>query len=366
MPKKQGSFDKGAERDCAACSFAPIKRQGDIMSQEPVLHSAAIARVILTFAAEHGVDERACLAGTGLDLAALALAEATITREQELVLLQNLRDGLPDFAALGTALGMRFNASAFGPWGFALSISKTYEEGMDRAIRYLPLSTAYCFVQKRKMDGEFYLIYDPSPIPGPLEQMMLERDMSTSVILARELTHKPDAILRLEFEGDVPHKSEIEALLDLPVHTGCAHNAVVGDGAVAGEPMPHYNEKLARMIDDQCRQLMTRMASQGVEQQVRQALLGPLGLAAGLEEVAGALEMPPRNLRRKLEEAGTSFRTVQDDTRRHMADQLLDGTAMKLDEIAFHLGYGDTASFTRAFRRWHGMSPGAYRKSSAQ
>lgn len=331
------------------------------MNQEPVLHSAAIARVILTFAADHGVDDQTCLAGTGLEVAALEQAEATITRDQELILLQNLRTALSDFDALGTALGMQFNASAFGPWGFALAISKTYEDAMDRAIRYLPLSTAYCFVKKRKMDGEIVTIYDPSPVPKPIEQMMLERDMSTSVILARELTHRHDAITRLEFERDIPYKADIERLLGLPVLTGCAQNAVIGDVNVAAEKLPHFNEKLARMLDDQCRQLMTRMIGSGVEQQVRKLLLGPLGLAAGLDEVASELKLPPRNLRHKLDDEGTSFRVIVDDARQQLADQLLTTTDMKLDEMAFHLGYGDTASFTRAFRRWFGVSPGTYR-----
>ena len=52
--------------------------------------------------------------------------------------------------------------------------------------------------------------------------------------------------------------------------------------------------------------------------------------------------------------------------RRQLAVQLLQGTQMKLDEIALQLGYGDTASFTRAFRRWFGQAPGEYRKLSGK
>ncbi len=89
-----------------------------------------------------------------------------------------------------------------------------------------------------------------------------------------------------------------------------------------------------------------------------------MGLVATLEDVAVSLAMSPRSLRRKLEQADTSFRNIVENERKLMAEQLLTSTQMKLEEMALHVGYGDTASFTRAFRRWFGMSPGEYRKQN--
>jgi len=88
------------------------------------------------------------------------------------------------------------------------------------------------------------------------------------------------------------------------------------------------------------------------------------GLAV-LDEIAHALGLSQRSLRRKLDQEGTSFRTLVEDERRELALQLLTGSDMRLDEVAIHLGYTDTASFTRAFRRWMGCSPGAYRQKQS-
>jgi len=101
----------------------------------------------------------------------------------------------------------------------------------------------------------------------------------------------------------------------------------------------------------------------GIAGQVRRLILGPLGLVASIEDVARHLAMAPRSLRRRLEEEHTSFRDVVEAERRQLAIQLLESTEMKLDEMALQLGYSDTASFTRAFRRWFDRAPGEYRKS---
>ena len=109
---------------------------------------------------------------------------------------------------------------------------------------------------------------------------------------------------------------------------------------------------------------LQRRQTTGLAEQVRKQLLGPLGLVASLDNVASALALSPRSLRRKLEQEGSSFRLIVEEERRQIALQLLTCSNMILDELAIHLGYTDTASFTRAFRRWMGCSPGEYRKNN--
>jgi AraC-like DNA-binding protein len=122
-----------------------------------------------------------------------------------------------------------------------------------------------------------------------------------------------------------------------------------------------YDAALVRMFEDQCRAQLERRQPAGLEGKVRHLLLGPLGMVSTLEDVAQALAMSPRNLRRKLDEAGTSFRAIADQERRALAHSLLRSTDMTLDEIALQLGYADTASFSRACRRWFARSAGEYR-----
>ena len=70
--------------------------------------------------------------------------------------------------------------------------------------------------------------------------------------------------------------------------------------------------------------------------------------------------MSPRTLRRKLTEAGTSYRALQDEVRQALAEELLSTGALTVSDVALRLGYAEAASFIRAFKRWTGRTPSAY------
>jgi AraC-like DNA-binding protein len=79
-------------------------------------------------------------------------------------------------------------------------------------------------------------------------------------------------------------------------------------------------------------------------------------------DVARALRMSPATLRRRLAEAGPSFRAVLDDVQRVAAAALL-MTDKPFEDIASEVQYSDARSFRRACHRWFGMTPSAYRQS---
>jgi AraC-like DNA-binding protein len=78
--------------------------------------------------------------------------------------------------------------------------------------------------------------------------------------------------------------------------------------------------------------------------------------------IARKLHVSTRTLARRLEEEGTSFKDVLDDLRFRMAQQYLGGQDLDIGEIAFMLGFSESSAFFRAFKRWTGQTPLAYRR----
>jgi len=83
-----------------------------------------------------------------------------------------------------------------------------------------------------------------------------------------------------------------------------------------------------------------------------------------LQNVAEAAGTGPRSLQRSLAGSGLSFARLVDEARFRTASGLLRDPAIRVTDISIALGYRDAANFTRAFRRWAGVSPVAFRRAA--
>lgn len=84
-----------------------------------------------------------------------------------------------------------------------------------------------------------------------------------------------------------------------------------------------------------------------------------------LARMAASLCMSPRTLKRRLRAHGVRFRQLLDGVRFRESAQLLEQSDLTVEQIALRLGYSSPANFSRAFRRWSGHAPGAYRRTEA-
>jgi AraC-like DNA-binding protein len=84
------------------------------------------------------------------------------------------------------------------------------------------------------------------------------------------------------------------------------------------------------------------------------------------EDIADLLTMHRRTLSRRLQGGGMGFRAIANETRFEVARQLLEDTEVSLGQIAAALGYSEASAFTRAFRRWSGQTPTAWRAANGQ
>ena len=80
--------------------------------------------------------------------------------------------------------------------------------------------------------------------------------------------------------------------------------------------------------------------------------------------MAEAAGTSARSLQRRLAASGLRFGRLVDEARFQAASRLLRDPSIRIVDVSAELGYTDAANFTRAFRRWAGVSPLSFRRAA--
>ncbi len=172
--------------------------------------------------------------------------------------------------------------------------------------------------------------------------------------------------LEVHFEHAEPERVQAHvSFFAAPLYFHQAANELIfpaGDLAIAGNLM---DGRVSPIVRHYLAILNERRAShRSLEDQVRRMVSdhfpGDGRFAVG--DAAHKAGVSLRTLQRTLNRAGDSFAAIKEDKRRTLAENYLTVSGLSMTEIAHILGYADAACFTRACRRWFGMTPSAYRK----
>ncbi|MFH8748665.1 AraC family transcriptional regulator [Streptomyces rimosus] len=163
------------------------------------------------------------------------------------------------------------------------------------------------------------------------------------------------------------HAHEYELLFDCAVRFGAPRTAAVFDARWLAAPVVQDEAALAAMLRRAPADLLSRQEyGTTFTERVRRTLApalrspGPARLPEAAE-VAARLAVSPATLRRRLQAEGTSYQRLKDAVRRDAAISALAAGREPIAALAARLGFSEDTAFHRAFRRWTGTTPGAYR-----
>ncbi|MGY5450159.1 AraC family transcriptional regulator ligand-binding domain-containing protein [Agarivorans sp. MS3-6] len=79
-----------------------------------------------------------------------------------------------------------------------------------------------------------------------------------------------------------------------------------------------------------------------------------------VDDLSAQLHMSRQTLYRRLEQEKTSFVAIVDQIRKKRAATLIRAGKLTILEISYSLGFSDSSSFHKAFKRWFGVTPREY------
>lgn len=316
-------------------------------------------RALVTTGTAHGLSRERCLRSTGIQTADLDDNDLVVEGGQELHVMRNVITALGDPPGLGVDVGRRANLGSFGIWGYAVLTSPTWEDAMRLGVRFTKLS--YAFTAPVVHPRLPRIDYRVEEIPADVRDFALERDLAACLMIFAAIG--PDIKARLHTRLPAPRAAALATVSPtLCIRHGEPEDCFLFDPSDWHSALPQAHVETMRSCEQACSALLERRtARRGTAARVRARLLERPAVKPTMDMVAADLHMEARTLRRHLTAEGTSFQELLDEVHQTLASELLSIPSIGVDEVARRLGYADGPSFTHAFKRWTGESPGAWR-----
>jgi len=265
---------------------------------------------------------------------------------------------------VGLLYARHFQLGDTGAFGFALLNAPTLREALRIYHSYLPVTADVGFLEIAE-DGPDVavrwrysrLVDDPgqyTDLHAGLVVRMLRR------FLGEAWTPRRVELTRTRPRSTALHRAQFGSSIGFHA---AGTNSVALPRALLDTTADGADQRLFDLMEEACRHsLAARERGRDLRLQVgaQIQLLLPQGNAS-VTRVAAALAMGGRSLQRRLNELGTSFEGLVEESRRDISDRLLPGTT-PLAEISYLCGYSNASAYSRAARGWYGMSPQAMRQ----
>ncbi len=321
-----------------------------------------------------GCDANKIFARAGLNVEALGQCDARYDVDKMQALWREgvIESELIDF---GVEVGKQWSPTTFHALGFAWLASASLAEGLHRLTRYSQVINDSLQAELSKSGGFYELTLCTQDHDLALEYSAIDAAITAIVKMCRMLageSFSPESvkIYSKETASTVP----LEVYLKCPVifiqpsinsdnETGKLI-VITFDAFSVEKILPTGNHSIVHVNEVLTREYLSTLqcASLSIQVVTKITELLPSGELSEAG-VAKAINVGLRSLQRKLLAEGTNFSTLLNQVRQEAASVHLHNVQLSLSEVAFLLGYSEQANFTRAFKRWHDLSPSEYRKS---
>lgn len=267
----------------------------------------------------------------------------------------------------GLRYGQQFQPRALGLLGYVGLCSETLEDALKNFAAAFPYHQHDTLI--RLVDcGECYR-FDYQVRHGAIldRRQDAELTLGMALNLMRHALGQDWAPRAVSFEHARPEDwKEHSRVFDAPVlfQRGC-NSMLIPKRDLYGRQMPERDANLLFLVQDVIRRLGEQCGAPNlVEDAGTQIRLALSEGEPSLELIAEQLELTTAGLQRRLREAGLSFSQLVENTRRELAVHYLRQPQRPISELAPLLGYSETSAFSRAFRRWFGVSPRQWRSDA--
>jgi AraC-like DNA-binding protein len=325
----------------------------------------------MELALSKGVSQKVLAERSGIALAELQDPDHRVPFEKYVALMRASQELCKD-----PALALHFGESPYAETGVSCVIGGFAETGAEGFALWNRYSRLEADVESTgggdrftltRGAGQLWLVdarKDPNDFPE-----LTELTFSCMVCTSRRALGEHRYMLAVHVTHEAPaYRAEYDRIFQMPVVFGSDKNAVLltDDEWMTRRP-PSSSRTVLEVLSAHAEALLGGLeSSKSTRGRVESLLTTALQTGeANMGTVAGKLGISRQTLFRRLRAEGTTFERVLDELRHRLALHYLSEKNLPVSDTAYLLGYSDRAAFSRAFKRWTGVSPRQTRASKA-
>ena len=330
--------------------------------------SVTIINTWVNAAINRGVSVDQILEQTGINKEILKDMDQRISLAQHDEFLEKLFHKVDD-EFFGFHTGSQVSYDAFGIVGYMFKTSENIEQALSQFLRYSKLIAGIgkhkLYVKNGVATFGFRFIDDYNNHHWQISDFA---QAAAVALLNSFLDHKLE-LLEVNFAHKNPYNDEkYQRYFACKIHYETAFTEIKFDASVLKQPMtgnsPELHATLKKHADNALKSLSPH---EEIIHRIRKHLANNLQKdSMTLEKVAAALKLNPRTLQRRLKELDVRYIDILNEVRKELAIQHLNVEKLTIVDVAYLLGYSESAPFLRAFKRWYGVTPSEYRKNMKQ
>lgn len=324
----------------------------------------ALAQRLLETAEELGFDVTDCLVSAGIERADITKKSNHVTYEQQ----QNFVEAVVmrlDKPGLGLLVGQKVSILDWGILGYAFISSPNLYQAFEVFSTYQrvngPMLNIYCLEDEDEDEGIIDAI-EAFPLMNihmfAIEEWLAE----TRVVFDRfDILDMDFTEVHLTYP-EPDHADMYRDLFQCPIYFNQERNSIHFPTSALRLPFNMADEVVSELCIRQCAEVLKHLSDEDpVVDAVRRVLLTKPGITPTLTFVADHLHISARTLRRRLHDAGTSYKDILSSVRLGLAAEYLRSGRMAPKQIAYLMGYSGVTSFHRAFKNLFKLTPSEYR-----
>lgn len=316
-----------------------------------------------------GLDFKLACSELKIDRSAFNNPESRTAAKNTIKILEYCNDKLNrhDFSLV---VAEQFHPNIFHALGYAMMSSQSLQSALTYIVQYKKVVSNTCTLSVVECDNRLifsmnicrYIKSNELVLP----YVAVELFIATIVKFSRELTGSSLNPKKVVFSFPKPEYG-VEYLADYfkcDVEFNALNTAITFDIIQAQNIVMTSNPLITQMHEIMLENFMSRLDKDDLKHAVKSKIFELLPLGSPSQKVvAQSLGFSLRNMQRKLNKQGTSYKYILEKTRKELTFGYMQQFHLTYTEISYLVGFSCTANFNRVFRKWTGMTPSCYRNS---